>query len=49
MLMIISSSSDMGLRIIVMMLLTSSLFCAAKLHAMEDIESDPCLESDYVY
>ncbi|CAN1170616.1 Beta-glucosidase 12 [Linum perenne] len=52
MLMIISSSSDMGLRIIVMMLLTSNLLCAsfaAKLHAIDDIESDPCLESDYVY
>ncbi|CAN1267980.1 Beta-glucosidase 12 [Linum perenne] len=48
--MIISSSSNMGLGIIVMLLLTSSLLAgassAAKLYA---INSDPCLESDYVY
>ncbi|CAN1250369.1 Beta-glucosidase 27 [Linum perenne] len=47
--MIISSSSDMGLGIIVMILLTSSILgpsSAAKLYALH---SDPCLESDYVY
>ncbi|CAN1802185.1 Beta-glucosidase 12 [Linum perenne] len=48
--MIISCSSNMGLGIIVMLLLTSSLLAgassAAKLYA---INSDPCLESDYVY
>ncbi|CAN1268170.1 Beta-glucosidase 12 [Linum perenne] len=46
----ISSSSNMGLEIIVMLLLTSSLLAgassAAKLYA---IDLDPCLESDYVY
>ncbi|CAN1170383.1 Beta-glucosidase 12 [Linum perenne] len=47
--MIISSSSDMGLGIIVMILLTSSILgpsSAAKLYALH---SDPCLVSDYVY
>ncbi|CAN1250217.1 Beta-glucosidase 24 [Linum perenne] len=31
------------------MLLTSSLLCAAKLNANDDIDSDPCEDSDYVY
>ncbi|CAN1830546.1 Beta-glucosidase 14 [Linum perenne] len=49
MLMIISSSSDMGLRIIMLMFLTSSLLgpsSAAKLYALE---SDPCEDSEYKY
>ncbi|CAN1328536.1 Beta-glucosidase 14 [Linum perenne] len=47
--MIISSSSNMGLGIIVIMLLTSSLLCSSSAKLQANIDSDPCLESDYVY
>ncbi|CAN1250296.1 Beta-glucosidase 24 [Linum perenne] len=53
MLMMISSCSDMGLGIILLiMLLTSSILCAssaAKLYAIDDIHSDPCKDSEYKY
>ncbi|CAN1328559.1 Isoflavonoid 7-O-beta-apiosyl-glucoside beta-glycosidase [Linum perenne] len=47
--MIISSSTNMGLGIIVIMLLTSSLLCSSSAKLQANIDSDPCLESDYVY
>ncbi|CAN1140030.1 Beta-glucosidase 27 [Linum perenne] len=51
--MMISSCSDMGLGIIVLMLLlTSSILCAssaAKLYAIDDIQSNPCEDSEYKY